>query len=233
MDDQSEYLAGYSKCLGEISNFLEHTRPSSSTLKRDIVDHVSEKLKSHLPQDNVPEHKYEKLPIPQLCKQVSTVDTAVGVRVREKTSVAVCEQIVDSINEKPNSVTHSTPIGVLCGGQMVLLVQLPHTVTSQHTQIQHTNSVSQSNNILPMIGVQTISMTSQFQPSSLTSHQQILYTDINRNESNTHYTKPIALPQVYETNVPAKKADCGNTGVLNPVTQNSNEFKHENHWRPW
>ncbi|XP_045161252.2 protein hairy-like [Mercenaria mercenaria] len=238
-DDHLNYVAGYSKCLAEISHFLEQTKPANYTLKEDIVEHVSEKLKSHLTKDDRHEQIFKKLPIPPLCKQSKEqkgrVDEAIDLSVSsdertemEDENLAVSDNSVSKeiTNQKPltgdTSISQSAPIGLLCGGQVMLLVQLPQSMTSQQVQVQNIQTVNQSQSSMPMIGVQPLSVTSQ---------PQIINQTLCRNDQTLYYTTPLALPQIPVASNQIQRTQSENT--IYPNFQNNPDYKHRNHWRPW
>lgn len=230
-----DYVAGYSKCLSEISKFLEHTKPEHYTLQQDIVDHVSEKLRSRIGKDARLGQTIKKLPITPLCKtspeQKCLPEEAMDLRIGNCDSTEQGKAIsVDSVNtkeltnQKPLSdllVNQSTPIGLLCGGQVMLLVQLPQTGTSQSITVQNVQSVNQSQNSLPMIGIQPLSLTSQPQLTQFTG----------RNDPNSYYPTSTVQPKALVSDNQFQPLQ--NKNSTHSVIQNNSGFEHKQHWRPW
>lgn len=234
-EDHLDYVAGYSKCLAEISHFLEETKPSNNSLKQDIVQHVSDKLKTYLIKDNKVETPVRKLPIPPLCKKPKelkssleeAIDLSVSVGSTERTNTdksAATEVPKELTNHKPehteNTVNQSAPLGLLCGGQVMLLVQLPQSVTSQ-VHVQNFQNINQSNNSIPMMGVQPVPISSQAQ---IFNNQTVC-----RKDQTLICPTPIALPQLMVTGNQVQNHP-GGTAVSSTSDTNG---RHDSHWRPW
>lgn len=238
-DDQLDYVAGYSKCLAEISHFLEETKPVNDTLKQDIVEHVSDKLKCYLIKDSKEDTTLRKLPIPPLCKRSKeskivsdeAMDLSVCVNNNERTdaerSAAIDNNVPKELsNQKTepatiNNINQSGPFGLLCGGQVMLLVQLPQSVTSQ-VQIQNFQNINQSQSSIPMVGVQ---------PMSVASQPHILNQTMCRSDQTLICPTPLTFPQVTVTGSQIEKHQS--FPPIYPTIQSDSKGKHENHWRPW
>lgn len=233
-DDNLDYVAGYSKCLSEISKFLEQTRPEHYTLQQDLLGHVSEKLRHHLTKEEKQGHT-KNMPISPVCKpthkQKCQSEEAIDLSVSNVNSTE--QDIVTTADSKtPKELTslkpatdqlvnHSTPVGLLCGGQVMLLVQIPQSLTSQQIQFQDTRFLNQLQNSTSMIGIQPLSLTTQPQ---INQH-------LNGNDPNSYYTTSVVLPNLPVSNIQFQQTQ--NESILNHNIQNDSSLDQQKHWRPW
>ena len=254
-NNEAEYLAGYSKCLAEISSFLEQTRTGEATLKKDIVNHVTEKIKGQLssiklqPSEDQPESTDIKSPdtrlipiIPSEAKTGSTngvqscdlpVDLSKKVTEHcESSEKPESDKVPPSdLSQQTNSICQPYPFGVLCGGQVMLLVQIPQTMTSQQTP-----AVAHQQPNLPSISYKNSHNNSGL-PNFLTSYSSVNSLPTHQANSTEHQQQLIASAPL------STHAQDGVTPIpsgfqlLNLVMPSQNEDNNNNskddHWRPW
>lgn len=182
--DMSSYLAGYTKCLSEISKFLEQNRPSNPALQQRLLEHVLGKIKEQR-QNN--ETKLPNVPTatvhePSDFSKITDSPAGEVLDLSAKTSERLDED--KHKPETPNqdmccpAQTHgsvpSAPVGFLCGGKLVLLLQIPQPMMSVY---QSVNSVSQ-----PLLSAsQTINSTPQIMTQfsgTETLHSSLPKTDL-------------------------------------------------------
>lgn len=234
-DSNSEYLAGYSKCLNEISKFLEHTRPMNSSLKQDIVDHVSEKLKGQLTCPEKMDVEATTIPVlPNIITRSDSVTSDEAIDLRLNTNEQVEDEHLHksklNTEQTQQSITvtgiqnATTPMGLVCGGQVMLLVHFPQTMQPSVTS----HPINQS---------KTISSTMTSYPISQThnlSHAPVLYPSSQMQNMLPLFgvqTLPTVSPEVLDTN--ARVILAGSDQKLGPIRDDQNNTQNGNHWRPW
>lgn len=254
--NEAEYLAGYSKCLREISAFLEQTRTSESSLKKDIVNHVTGKIKKRLTmtetvteKDNNTEEQSVKTDdqkhvaiLPAVQSQVTTNDTPIDLSSKVICSTGFVANTTNSESAKtssasshgeqtfqPHNVYHQPPVGLLCGGQVMLLVQLPQSVLSQstpaiahqhpttHTALNHTQQISD-------IRFPNLNSSFPFQPMPLINTSSVAsfpQTSIPTAHAQTECETPAGQVHLINFMLPPNNDE-----------DNNNNLKRD-HWRPW
>lgn len=254
-DGETQYLAGYSKCLAEISTFLEQTRTSESSLQEEIINHVTGKIKNQLSSvcfpgnkdcessESTSEAKPKKSNLVKIKPAVTSPndvisnDLPIDLRTKvtdqcdtnKSSTPCLYEQSKGPVLQATYSSSSQIPVGGVGGGQILLLVQLPQSVTSQvtpslaHQQLACTPLLNQT------LSTETKQQT--FTSSSITPGILKLET------SPSGY---VALPANNSLSAHAQTNSAGTSaglGVLNLVLPSDNSENSKigqgDHWRPW
>lgn len=257
--NEAEYLAGYSKCLAEISSFLEQTRTTETNLKKEIVDHVTGKIKGQLLSMQLPSADDVSDDSNTGACTSSLVPIAPSVGSSDSSSKVSCtlgDQPIDlsknaDLSFKPEnlnsqettkefsgdprcqgySVCQPYPLGLLCGGQVMLLVQLPQSMTSQMT--------SQSN---PAVAHQQPVVSSYLNQNSYTNTVFQNTVSSYQNSGQTAIGASVSGNPLFITNTTLSAHDGGKHAtpplqflncILPPKNEDSNNNTKGEHWRPW
>ncbi|KAL4221331.1 hypothetical protein ACF0H5_019592 [Mactra antiquata] len=228
--DNAEYFAGYSKCLHEISKFLENTRPVNSTLRKDIVEHMSEQLKGRLQSsddNNVNEQKEKLGSNIQQTEEAVKTEEAIDLRTQNNANTSQ----VSSLNSEPQSnhnITFtgiqntSAPIGLMCGGQIMLLVQIPPQQTPMTSyQINQSQIVTVPMTSYPLVQSQNVSNTTMPSQSNQPQNDLPLFgaqtAHISSEKRNDQSSLTYSASASANTAVRSEQSNCLN----------------KSHWRPW
>lgn len=253
-----DYIAGYTGCLAEVSKFLTETNEVNSELRETIVEHMSKKIRdcnnndSHTKMDTEEklekkQNDTEKVPIPRDPTKSVVLKNEKQIPDKEKTgnkNEEKCVKDTDKTDLRPqlqlNSLQNSSA-GLLCGNQVLLVLQLPPTQNMMLTQ-----PVS-----LPFYNVASALQT----PSSTDTNYVNCAVDLSQRISNTNSYGQISgqtthgtdgRSAMFSSNYTSCDLRTGNTTPslgeevqilpLN-LSKNSQQNDHpstsESTWRPW